>query len=381
MSAFIRKSRRVPPSNWAPARSSTSSLAVSAVTPLHGASTISASVTASPSGAVACSNPASAARTISHSRRFPISPSRVMLLPANATGRKTSSIRKSRSRRKVRFAYPRVPASVSNRAANASKNLRFEKNVWSDFVRIEAASQRAPSPRVITASIALVILVWALNFIAVKIGLLYLPPFGLASFRVVLAGAVMVPTYLFCSRLPAFSEAANARSRGFSARDLWTFLYLGFFGVRAWNFRAFRLAGRRCNYLDGLHRLRDLRHIGQACGREIRHFNYDRLQPFCRRGHCPAPGNLPSRASIRRRQLAASLASMGRLGVHGGVQFGARLRFLLLAASLSRSISIECLHLSSARVGNHPWNCLPRRERLLGTSSGWRSRARRRLLD
>jgi drug/metabolite transporter (DMT)-like permease len=84
---------------------------------------------------------------------------------------------------------------------------------------------------VITASIALVILVWALNFIAVKIGLLYLPPFGLASFRVVLAGAVMVPTYFFCSRLPAFSEAANARSRGFSARDLWTFLYLGFFGV------------------------------------------------------------------------------------------------------------------------------------------------------
>ncbi len=98
-------------------------------------------------------------------------------------------------------------------------------------MRIETASQRAPSPRVITASIALVILVWALNFIAVKIGLLYLPPFGLASFRVVLAGAVMVPTYLFCSRLPAFSEAANARSRGFSARDLWTFLYLGFFGV------------------------------------------------------------------------------------------------------------------------------------------------------
>ncbi len=98
-------------------------------------------------------------------------------------------------------------------------------------MRIETASQRAPSPRVITASIALVIVVWALNFIAVKIGLLYLPPFGLASFRVVLAGAVMVPTYLFCSRLPAFSEAANARSRGFSARDLWTFLYLGFFGV------------------------------------------------------------------------------------------------------------------------------------------------------
>ena len=41
----------------------------------------------------------------------------------------------------------------------------------------------------------------------------------------------MLPTYLLCSRLPAFVEVANARRRGFTLRDLWTFFYLGFFGV------------------------------------------------------------------------------------------------------------------------------------------------------
>ncbi len=41
----------------------------------------------------------------------------------------------------------------------------------------------------------------------------------------------MLPAYFFCSRLPAFSDALRTRKRGLSARDLWTCLYLGFFGV------------------------------------------------------------------------------------------------------------------------------------------------------
>jgi drug/metabolite transporter (DMT)-like permease len=41
----------------------------------------------------------------------------------------------------------------------------------------------------------------------------------------------MLPFYLFCSRLPAFAKTAETRRRGFTLRDLWTFLYLGFFGV------------------------------------------------------------------------------------------------------------------------------------------------------
>jgi drug/metabolite transporter (DMT)-like permease len=75
------------------------------------------------------------------------------------------------------------------------------------------------------------VVVWAGNFIAAKIGLVYLPPLAMASFRVVLAGAVMIPVYFFCLRLKAFAEAAELLRRGFVARGYWTFVYLGFFGV------------------------------------------------------------------------------------------------------------------------------------------------------
>jgi len=53
----------------------------------------------------------------------------------------------------------------------------------------------------------------------------------MASFRVVLAGLAMVPIYLVCSPWPVFAEAAAFRRQGFTARDLWVFFYLGFFGV------------------------------------------------------------------------------------------------------------------------------------------------------
>jgi drug/metabolite transporter (DMT)-like permease len=80
-------------------------------------------------------------------------------------------------------------------------------------------------------SIGLVVAVWAVNFIAAKVGLRYLPPVAMASFRVVLAGIAMVPAYFVCSRLPAFRDALQFRERGFTRGDVWTFLYLGFFGV------------------------------------------------------------------------------------------------------------------------------------------------------
>ena len=82
-----------------------------------------------------------------------------------------------------------------------------------------------------SGSIGLVVVVWAVNFIAAKVGLRYFPPVTMASFRVVLAGISMVPAYLICSRLPAFQDALRFRAQGFTGRDIWTFLYLGFFGV------------------------------------------------------------------------------------------------------------------------------------------------------
>jgi drug/metabolite transporter (DMT)-like permease len=98
-------------------------------------------------------------------------------------------------------------------------------------VQIESSAGRAPSRAVIQASIVLLVVIWAVNFIAGKIALRDFPAVTLASLRVVLAGFVMIPTYLFCSRLPAFVEAAHARHKGFTLHDFWTFLYLGFFGV------------------------------------------------------------------------------------------------------------------------------------------------------
>lgn len=53
----------------------------------------------------------------------------------------------------------------------------------------------------------------------------------MASYRVVLAGLVMIPVYFYCLRLGAFAEAAEFRKRGFIARDFWIFVYLGLFGV------------------------------------------------------------------------------------------------------------------------------------------------------
>jgi len=135
-------------------------------------------------------------------------------------------------------------------------------------VRIENIGGRAPSRAVLTAAITFLMAIWAVNFIIGKIALRYLAPLTLASFRVILAGLFMVLFYPLCRRLPIFRQprtgdsldssanpAASAnptknviprprllRSRDLlfsssshksplTSHDLWTFLYLGFFGV------------------------------------------------------------------------------------------------------------------------------------------------------
>ena len=96
---------------------------------------------------------------------------------------------------------------------------------------VETSQGRTPARWVIAASVSLVVAIWALNFIAAKIGLRYFPPLTMGSFRVVFAGLTMIPVYIFRSRLPAFAEAVRMRHRGFSLSDAWAFIYLGFFGV------------------------------------------------------------------------------------------------------------------------------------------------------
>jgi len=98
-------------------------------------------------------------------------------------------------------------------------------------VRVDASIGQPPSRRVLTASIAFLIIVWSINYLAAKIALRHIDALTFASFRLVLAAIFIVVIYFFCLRLPAFAGAARARRSGFSPRDLWIFLYLGFFGV------------------------------------------------------------------------------------------------------------------------------------------------------
>jgi drug/metabolite transporter (DMT)-like permease len=93
------------------------------------------------------------------------------------------------------------------------------------------AKEASPGRAAIAGSVGLIVLIWALNFIAAKIGVRYLPALALASFRVMLAAVVMVPVYLLGAKQPAFAEAARTQKRGISWGDLWTFTYLGFFSV------------------------------------------------------------------------------------------------------------------------------------------------------
>jgi drug/metabolite transporter (DMT)-like permease len=88
-----------------------------------------------------------------------------------------------------------------------------------------------PGRTTIALAVLTVVILWALNFIAGKIALRNLPSPAVASFRVFLGAVAMIPAYLICSRMPSFADALKTRARGFHAHDLWTFFYLGLFGV------------------------------------------------------------------------------------------------------------------------------------------------------
>ena len=127
-------------------------------------------------------------------------------------------------------------------------------------MRVDTSSGHAPSRPIVWLALIFLTTVWAFNFIAGKIALRYLPAMTLASIRVVLAGVFMLLLNPICRRLPAFrnhpptnnplhssnssskenvipSEARDMlpSSTSHASRptilDLWTFLYLGFFGV------------------------------------------------------------------------------------------------------------------------------------------------------
>ena len=89
---------------------------------------------------------------------------------------------------------------------------------------------KRPHPILLALLIAIMVASWSLNFVFGKVGLRYLAPLPLASFRVVLAGLLMVPVYfLFAPRGRAGASAMPILR--FHRRNFWTLVQLGFLGV------------------------------------------------------------------------------------------------------------------------------------------------------
>jgi drug/metabolite transporter (DMT)-like permease len=109
------------------------------------------------------------------------------------------------------------------------------------------STARTPSHGALTIAIAILMAIWAINFIVVKIGLRYLPSLAFASYRIVGASIFMVALAPLCARLPMFrnqppgkdaalsaattDSGASLSARNSSLQDYWTYFYLGFFGV------------------------------------------------------------------------------------------------------------------------------------------------------
>jgi drug/metabolite transporter (DMT)-like permease len=83
-----------------------------------------------------------------------------------------------------------------------------------------ATGARRPSGLLLGATLALILLLWSVNYTAGKIALQHMGPLSLAPLRIELAALLMLTIH--------FLRRARAR---FQRRDLWTFAYLGFLGV------------------------------------------------------------------------------------------------------------------------------------------------------
>ena len=102
-----------------------------------------------------------------------------------------------------------------------------------------SSATKAPHPLVLYGLIGVMVACWTFNFIFGKVGLRYLDPLTMASFRVVLAAAILVPIYLATASLGSARDkrrlnSANPEGAGktrFSRRDLWKFAQLGLYGV------------------------------------------------------------------------------------------------------------------------------------------------------
>jgi drug/metabolite transporter (DMT)-like permease len=99
---------------------------------------------------------------------------------------------------------------------------------------VNDSSSPAPTPHPILlyGLIGVMVACWTFNFIIGKWGLGYIDPLTLASFRVILAAAILGPVYLGTARRLEAEAAKNGVHRARLGRaDLWNFARLGLFGV------------------------------------------------------------------------------------------------------------------------------------------------------
>ncbi|HTZ98948.1 MAG TPA: DMT family transporter [Candidatus Aquilonibacter sp.] len=82
------------------------------------------------------------------------------------------------------------------------------------------ADERHPAGLLLGATLALILLLWSVNYTAGKIALRHMGPLTLAPLRIELAAMLMLAVH--------FSRRGRAR---FHWRDAWMFAYLGFLGV------------------------------------------------------------------------------------------------------------------------------------------------------
>lgn len=104
-----------------------------------------------------------------------------------------------------------------NKALNStSPEMASRSNVLAD----SESSAKRPSFWFLAFMLALMLMLWSFNYVAGKIALRHLDPISLACFRIELAAVIMLVIYF-----------ARRRRAKLHARDVWPFVYLGFFGV------------------------------------------------------------------------------------------------------------------------------------------------------